>query len=35
MAAARQFFHLMINTIVGDDLVVQTILNSIALLDKQ
>jgi hypothetical protein len=33
--AARQFFHLMINTIVGDDLVVQTILNSIALLDKQ
>ena len=33
--AARQFFHLMINTVVGDDLVVQTILNSIALLDKQ
>jgi cytidylate kinase len=33
--AARQFFHLMINTIVGDELVVETILNSIALLDKQ
>jgi cytidylate kinase len=33
--AARQFFHLMINTIIGDELVVQTILNSIALLDKQ
>ncbi len=33
--AARQLFHLMVNSIIGDDLVVQTILNSIELLDKQ
>jgi cytidylate kinase len=33
--AARQLFHLMINSVIGDDLVVQTILNSIALLDNQ
>jgi cytidylate kinase len=33
--AARQLFHLMINSIIGEDLVVQTILNSVALLDKQ
>ena len=32
---ARHFFHLMINTIIGDEMVVQTILGSIALLDKQ
>jgi cytidylate kinase len=33
--AARQLFHLMINSVMGEDLVVQTILKSIALLDKQ
>jgi cytidylate kinase len=33
--ATRQLFHLMINSIIGEDLVVQTILNSVALLDKQ
>ncbi len=33
--AARQLFHLMINSVIGDELVVQTILNSIALLDNQ
>ncbi len=32
--AARQLFHLMINSIVGEDVVVQTILNAIALLDN-
>ena len=32
---ARHFFHLMINSTIGDELVVQTILGSIALLDKQ
>jgi cytidylate kinase len=32
--APRQLFHLMINSVIGDELVVQTILNSIALLDK-
>lgn len=32
---ARTFFHLMINSVLGDELVVQTILNSIALLGKQ
>jgi len=31
---ARHFFHLMINSILGDEMVVQTILGSIALLDK-
>ncbi len=32
---ARHFFHLMINSTMGDEMVVQTILGSIALLDKQ
>jgi cytidylate kinase len=32
---ARTFFHLMINSTMGDEIVVQTILGSIALLDKQ
>jgi len=32
---ARTFFHLMINSTMGDEMVVQTILGSIALLDKQ
>ena len=32
---ARTFFHLMINSTIGDEMVVQTILASIALLDKQ
>ena len=32
---ARTFFHLMINSTMGDETVVQTILGSIALLDKQ
>jgi cytidylate kinase len=32
---SRQFFHLMINSIIGEEMVVQTILGSIALLDKQ
>jgi cytidylate kinase len=32
---ARHLFHLMINTAIGDEKVVQTILASIALLDKQ
>lgn len=31
---ARHFFHLMINTKVGDQIVVQTVLQSIALFDK-
>jgi cytidylate kinase len=31
---SRQFFHLMINSIIGEEMVVQTILGSIALLDK-
>jgi cytidylate kinase len=31
----RRFFHLMINSILGDEMVVQTIHGSIALLDKQ
>jgi cytidylate kinase len=32
--AARQLFHLMINSIIGEDLVAQTILNAVALLDN-
>jgi cytidylate kinase len=32
---ARHFFHLMVNSTIGDEMVVQTILGSIALLDKQ
>jgi cytidylate kinase len=32
---ARHFFHLMLNTTLGDELVVQTILDSVALLEKQ
>ena len=32
---ARHFFHLMINSILGDEMVVQTFLGSIALLDNQ
>jgi cytidylate kinase len=32
---ARHFFHLMINTTLGDEFVVQTVLDSVALLEKQ
>jgi cytidylate kinase len=32
---ARHFFHLMLNTTLGDEWVVETILDSVALLDKQ
>jgi cytidylate kinase len=32
---ARHYFHLMINSTMGDDKVVQTILDSVALFDKQ
>ncbi len=32
---ARQFFHLMINSLIGDDEVVETILGSIACCDKR
>jgi cytidylate kinase len=32
---ARHFFHLMINTTLGDEVVVQTILDSVALLEGQ
>jgi len=32
---ARHFFHLMINTKVGDELVVEAILESVALFEKQ
>jgi hypothetical protein len=32
---ARHFFHMMINTRLGDEFVVQTILDSVALLEKQ
>jgi len=31
----RHYFHLMVNTIIGDEMAVQTILRSIALLEKQ
>ena len=31
----RHFFHLMINTTIGDERVVQTILHSVALLEKR
>jgi cytidylate kinase len=31
---ARHFFHLMLNTTLGDEFVVQTILDSVALLEK-
>jgi cytidylate kinase len=32
---ARQFFHLMINSLIGDEVVVETILGSIAACDKR
>jgi cytidylate kinase len=32
---ARHFFHLMINTTLGEEVVVQTVLDSVALLDEQ
>jgi cytidylate kinase len=32
---ARPFFHLMINSTIGDEVVVQTILNGVATIDKQ
>jgi hypothetical protein len=31
----RHFFHLMINSTIGDDAVVQTILNGVAAFEKQ
>jgi len=31
----RHYFHLMVNTIIGDEMAVQTILRSIAMLEKQ
>jgi len=31
----RHFFHLMINTVVGDETVVETILHSVSILEKQ
>ncbi len=32
---ARHFFHLMINSTIGDEAVVQTILNGVAAFEKQ
>jgi len=32
---SRAYFHLMVNSEIGDEFVIQTILGSVALLDKQ